>query len=360
MHCFLRRLALAALLFAAVNFALLPMASAATMVGPSWATKIVLYNASNADTLVMVVIQGKVHGADAPPQQGCPSDIRYLRWLDLNATAAPQPLVVFTNTSTGWFILKRGHKAQVFSTSVNPVTKQASYCMQGFNIAFQGVSASCPRTSMPYPVTAPGPTFNQNLQNVVPLPSQAFPLNGVNGFEGSINLSGLTGATAPYTFASAPESVDLTCLGGANSKMVMQITPPVGGPYWNYQAGGAGGGYVLYKTTAKFQNSWVKIIPNSQEGCDDNCVDPVTGLARPGVFPYGCTTCNAFPAPVLTCGSAATFANQFCAAKNFLPSGGGGNGCQLNRSALLTQTQKFGGTILVTYVGPLSPPANCP
>jgi hypothetical protein len=335
-----------------------PSSNAANLIGPTWATKIVLYNASPADTVVLVVIQGKVTGGNAAAQDGCPSDIRYLQYIDLTANTAPQPLTAFTNTTTGWFILKRGHSAQVYSNSVDPTTKLASYCLQGFNIGFQGISAHCPLTSMPFPNTTPGPNFNQDIETNVPQPSVTLPPNGVNGFEGSVNLTGLTNKI----FATAPESVDITCLGGANSKMSMQITPPVGGPYWYYNAGPKGGGTLNYKTTSTFANSWVKIINNSTAGCDDNCVDPKTGLARPGIFPYGCSICNAFPDPMPACGTKSspptgTYASQFCNAKNYLPSN---NGCQLNRNSLAGNGQKFGGTIQVTYLGPLAPPAKCP
>ena len=339
-----------------------PGVNAASLIGPNWATKIVLYNASPADAVVLVVVQGKAAPGDAVAQDGCPSDIRYLRYTDLTANGAPQSLTLFTNEATGWFTLKRGHSAQLYSTSVDPTTGIATYCLQGFNIAFQGISAHCPLTTMPFPNTTPGAKFNQDISSYTPQPAITLPPNGVNGFEGSVNLTGLTSGT----FLPAPESVDITCLGGANAKMTMQITPPVGGPYWVYNSGPKGGGTLAYKTTASFQNSWVKIINgNPAQGCDDNCVDPKTGLARPGVFPYGCSICNAFPDPAPACGvrisPSENYSSQFCGAKNYMPSSNGGNnGCQLNRNPLTSATQKFGGTIQVTYVGPLAPPAKCP
>ncbi|MBU6451789.1 MAG: hypothetical protein KGS72_08435 [Cyanobacteria bacterium REEB67] len=361
-----RLLALITVLIA-IGFLFSPVAQAAALVGPNWATKIVLYNASPADAVVLVVIQGKVHGGNAPAQDGCPSDIRYMRYVDLTANSTPQALTLFTNPSTGWFTLKRGHSAQVYSVSVNPNTKLQSYCIQGFNIGFQGQSAACPLVAMPFPNTTPGPQFNQDISAYPSHPAIAFPPNGVNGFEGSVNLTGLITNAGTTTYTPAPESVDITCLGGANSKMKMQITPPVGGPYWTYNSGPAAGGTLTYRTTANFQNSWVKIINgDTTKGCDDNCVDPKTGLARPGVFPYGCSICNAFPDPAPACGTkiapaTQNYASQFCGAKNLLPAPNPGqNGCQLNRSAVQGQLQKFGGTIQVTYVGPLSPPAVCP
>jgi hypothetical protein len=209
---------------------------------------------------------------------------------------------------------------------------------------------------MPFPVTKVGPTFNQVIL--------VSPPNGVNGFEGSINLTGIDATN--NTFAQAPESIDITCLGGANSKMTAQITPPVGGPYWTYNAGPKGGGTITYKSTSTMQNSWVKIVNGSTTaGCDDNCVDPRTGLARPGVFPYGCSICNAFPDPAPACGTKVSgggnYASQFCGAKNYLPAPNPGqNGCQFNRGPLANAGQKFGGTIKLIYYGPLTPPTTCP
>jgi hypothetical protein len=347
----------AAVLSALISLMLPPVVSASSVVGPSWATKMVFYNASNADVVVMAVIQGLATGNNAAAQDGCPTNIRDLRYIDLTANGQPTSLTMFTNTSKGWFTLKRGHSAQLLSTTIDPLTHQQTYCLQGFNIGFQGASAACPQTPMPFPVTTAGARFNQA--------TSVTPANGVNGFEGSVNMPGLiAGAFQPGT----QEAVDITCLGGANAKLQMQITPPVGGPYWNFQSGPAAGGTINYTTTATFQNSWVLIPPPpfTAVGCDDNCVDPKTGLARPGVFPYGCSQCNAFPDPHPACGVSASppvggYPSQFCAAKNLMPSPAGGHGCQLQRNPLLNQqVQKFGGTIQVTYLGPLAPPASCP
>jgi hypothetical protein len=357
-----RRASTLALIVAAVLNLILPtVAQAAAVVGPTWATKMLMYNASNADCVVLVVVQGKVTSGNAPPQEGCPSDIRLLRYLDLGATAGPQQLTVFTNTATGWFLLKRGHTVQMYSTSVNPLTGQPTYCLQGFNIGFQGQSAACPLLSMPFPNTTVGPQFNQDVSKYASPPAVTLPKNGVNGFEGSINLTGIESTTHVYT--PAPEAVDITCLGGANSKLTAQITPPAGGPFWTFQAGPKAGGNLTYTRTATFQNSWVKIVSgNPAAGCDDNCVDPRTGLARPGIFPYGCSTCNAYPDPAPPCGikQGKPYASQFCAARNFLPSPPGGEGCQLNRNAPTGTGQKFGGTIKLVYYGPITPPTTCP
>jgi hypothetical protein len=219
---------------------------------------------------------------------------------------------------------------------------------------------------MPFPNTKTGPQFNQDISKYTPQPAITLPPNGVNGFEGSINLTGLT--SGGTVFAQAPESIDITCLGGANSKMTAQIIPPVGGPYWTYNAGPKGGGTITYKSTTTMANSWVHIVNNAPtQGCDDNCVDPRTGLARPGVFPYGCSICNAFPDPGPACGvkgplpAQQNYSSQFCAAKNYMPSPNpGNNGCQFNRGPATGAGQKFGGTIKVIYYGPLAPPPKCP
>jgi hypothetical protein len=144
------------------------------------------------------------------------------------------------------------------------------------------------------------------------------------------------------------ETVDITCLAGANGTLVGQLIPPATGPFWSTNLGARGGGIKLFKTPTTFQNSWVDILG----GCDDNCLDPKTGLARPGVYPYGCSQCNEFPDIGPQC-TGKGYPAQFCAAKNGLP---WNNGCNFVRSPLVTGVQKFGGTFQVTYMGPLSPP----
>jgi hypothetical protein len=332
-----------------LSLALPLAASAYNVIGPAWATKMVFYNASNADCVVLVALSGNT--------AGCPQNVVPLRYVDFTANGAALPLTQFTNINKGWFLLKRGHTVQLYSTTVSSGSSTPNYCLDSFNIGFQGIGNTCPvngtsTATMNFPNSTPGPNFNQDVSKYTPIPAIAKPKNGTNGFEGSINL----------TTANAPESVDISCVNGANSKIQMQITPPVGGPYWTYNAGPQAGGNISYATTANFENSWLNVQPTGTTGCDDNCVDPKTGLARPGVFPYGCSICNHFPDPAPPCGGSG-YPAQYCAAKNFNQSPNpGSNGCQLNRSPLLgaplTQ-QKFGGTVLVTYYGPLTPPVKC-
>jgi hypothetical protein len=334
------------------------VASAASLIGPSWATKLVFYNGSNADVCILITV-GKSKAGNAAIQDGCPLNVGQLNYQDLSGGGL-RPLTMFQSPETGWFILKRGRKAQLVNRGVNPYSKQYNYCLQGLNIGFGGLPASnCPLTSVTIPNTKPGPAFNTPLTVVPP--------NGTNGFEMSINMPNQVNGQPS---SGANESIDLTCEAGASARVVMQATPPLGGPYWNYNGGPRAGGVVFYKGTTSFKNSWVKIVSDGMggiTGCDDNCVDPATGLPRPAVFPYGCSICNFYPDPDPQCRNfPAGNPGQFCSVNNGLPAN---NGCQLNRSPLnnnaiqpggIVQVQKFGGTVQINYMGPISPPASCP
>jgi hypothetical protein len=347
--------------------ALSPAPCEAAMIGPPWATKLVLYNLSNADTCVLITL-GQSGAGNAAIMDGCPSVATQVEYKDLTINGPLTPLTTFQSIGTGWFILKRGHKVQLIGTGVDPYSKLATYCLQGMNIGFGGLPASsCPLTSTIKPNTTPGPAFNSQVNFTPP--------NGTNGFELSVNLPSLI-TNVPQT--SAQESIDLTCEAGAMWRVGMTVTPPVGGPYWQYNAGVRGGGLLTYQSTFSSQNSYVKIVKDSVgniSGCDDNCVDPRTGLPRPGVFPYGCSACNINPDIKPQCkNTPATNPGQFCAVNNGLTSN---NGCQLNRSPANSLSitppppppppgsgtltlQKFGGTVQVNFFGPITPPAQCP
>lgn len=355
-----KTLAVAAILVFSFMLAPYMVASAASLIGPSWATKLVLYNGSNTDVCILVTV-GKSKSGNAAIQDGCPLNIGQLRYQNLSGSGGLRQLTMFQSPETGWFMLKRGQKAQLVSQGINKYTKQYNYCLQGLNIGFAGLPASsCPLTSVTRPNTTAGSAFNQ--------PITESPPNGTNGFEMSLNMpNSVNGAPS----SGANESIDLTCEAGANSRLVAQVTPPLGGPYWNFNGGPRAGGLVYYKTTYSFKNSWVKIETNGMGqvtgGCDDNCVDPATGLPRPAVFPYGCSICNLYPDPDSQCKNMpAGNPGQFCAVNNGLPAN---SGCQLNRSPLnnngiqpggIVQVQKFGGTVQINYMGPIAPPPSCP
>ncbi len=353
--------ALVAAIFLHLSFVQCPTAFAASVVGPDWATKLVFYNASNAT--VTVGITGSSNSAGTNQQDGCPvGSLKALSVYDLTAGTGPTPVTLFGSAGTkAWFQIPRGHQVQVVNTATSPYTKQQNWCMQGLNFGFGAFSAICPDTTganNPFPVTTVGPNFNQ--QTTFPVP------NGTNGFEATINLPGTIGGkivpAAMGLLSTTAESCDITCLAGANSAITAQYTPPAGGPFWTTTLGATGGGNVVLKTPFTTQNSWVNVPHPTGTGCDDNCVDPKTGLARPGVYPYGCSQCNNPHDPGPPCGSRAvpptgTYTSQICAAKNGLPFN---TGCLLQRSPLVPGVQKFGGTILVTYTGPLSPPTKCP
>jgi hypothetical protein len=339
---------LASLIVVALSWAWMPSASA--QIVRQGATTFLIYNASNADVPVMVTVPGLPCAAPCVQSDGCPTGtVAPIKWVDVTAHTQPKSLTLFGSPAEGWFILKRGHKAQLINMGYNPVTGKQSSCLQGVLVGFGQIGNSCPDfggSGTAFPDTTIGPNFN-NPTNTRKLP------NGSNSFEVTLNLPGtVNGATVVNTTAvPTPESVDISCVNGVNATLVGQLTPPAGGPYWTADLGPAGGGLKTYTSTAVFRNSWLNI----DKGCDDNCKDPKTGLARPGVFPYGCSQCNRNPDPAPPC--APHSPAQICAAQNMLAPN---NGCGFNRSPAIKGIQKFGGTVQVTYLGPLSPPSVCP
>jgi hypothetical protein len=330
-------------------------------------TQLIVYNQSNADVTCMVTVP-----ADCDPTKpcfqsdGCPTgSVSMLRIKNLTLNSPPAAMSQFTPVQ-GFFVLKRGHRVRIYNAGINPYTRLPSNCLQGMLIGFGQVPNSCPdgfSGGTAFPDSRPGPNFGNDVSPMIPLP------NGSNAFEVTLNLpgtvKGLTSVAAvgPHAGGPAPtaESIDISCVNGANAKMVGVLTPPAGGPYWVIDNGPAGGGLKSFKTATTFKNSWV----NYDKQCDDNCIDKVTRLARPGVYPYGCTQCNTVPDPgPPPCGSAAsgTVQNptpgtgQFCAAKNGLPPN---NGCGFNRGPVQAGVQKYGGTVQVNYLGPLTPPIAC-
>jgi hypothetical protein len=328
---------------------LITSASAEAQVGPRESTKLVFYNASNAD--VVVLCSHPALPTTGAQEDGCATgSVVYYKVIDLTENTGPQSLIMFQNPALGWFKLKRGHKVQFLNTAINPYTGSSNYCLQGTIFGFGQNSATCPDsvTGHPagFPDSKPGPNFGNLVVPPIPLP------NGSNGFEATLNLPGtIKGVKA----GGNQEAVDITCVNGANCTLSVQIVPPPGGPYWS---GAVGFGSQKSLTAPfTFKNSWVNI--NAK--CDDNCVDPNTGYARPGVFPYGCTQCNKPVDPAPPCVQNPNVPGQFCAAKNGLP---GNTGCQFARvpqgATANKQLQTFGGTIICTYLGPLAPPKTCP
>lgn len=306
------------------------------------ATRLIVYNASNADSTVLLAAQGAGALGD-----GCTKFAQDFLLIDL-ATRKPIVITTFQSQEQGWFILKRGVKAEVFNKRKNPYTGQQSPCLLGFNISFDAVK-TCPTgttgSNNTVPITTPGPTFNQPKSPLPNLP------NGGNIFEASLNLPSTVNGVLDT--GAQNEAVDISCVNGANSTLMMTLTPPTGGPYWGIDTGSFGGGIRQYKSTFSTRNSWVDIANQ----CDANCIDPATGTARPGIFPYGCTQCNVFPDPAPPCSG-----QQFCAAKNGLV---GNTGCQFQRAPIkvgnsLPPIVKFGGTVQCTFYGKLTPPGTCP
>lgn len=117
--------------------------------------------------------------------------------------------------------------------------------------------------------------------------------------------------------AGFQESADISCVNGASTTILMSLS---GGPNWNNGNGN--------NNVTSAQNSWVDIANST----DNNC-----GLT--GVFPYNltkCTTANG--------GACAPF-NPFCSNTQTL--------CALQRTP---NAIGYGGTVLLTFQGPLTPP----
>lgn len=312
------------------------------------ATTLILYNSYNQDVAVMVTVPAVPCAAPCVQSDGCPTGtVANIKWLDITANAQPASLVQFGTPASGWFILRRGHRVQLLNVGLNQITRKVSSCFQGVKIGFGQIGNQCPDAGgvfTSFPDTRPGPNFNNPVNPPIALP------NGSNSFECTINLPGtVNGATSVAgTAVPVAEAVDISCVNGANSLLQVTLTPPPGGPYWSTLLSTAQGGVKFYTSTTSFgPNSWVDI--NRRR--DDNCVDPRTGYARPGIYPYGCSQCNTFPDPAPPCKGAKVA--QICYARNGLPAN---NGCLFNRSPLVTGVQRFGGTMLVTYSGPAAPP----
>ena len=363
----IRLLALAAVMACiTVGFAF----QAKAQVGPASATKLVFYNASNADVAVAMSVPNFCLNSQACAQEdGCPTGtLQNVRYIDLTINAPPKMLTTFGAPTQGYFILKRGRRVQVLNVGINKYTGKQSACLQGVTFGFGKSPAVCPDTTAiglkksTFPIITPGPNFNKVVTVSAP--------NGTNGFEATINLPGtVNGQTriqdpgannnpaiypngVPTVAVPTGESMDITCVNGANCTLNVQVTPPATGPFWTPD-----GSSQPFRTTASFQNSWVDV----KNKCDNNCIDPRTGSARIGVYPYGCTECNVFPDKAPPCQGAGIANAQFCAARNGLPGRqGAGNGCKVNRSSLVAGAPVFGGTIQVNYLGPLSPPGTCP
>ncbi len=169
-------------------------------------------------------------------------------------------------------------------------------CLQGAIITFVTL-AQCPCNI--------GPPFNSVCTDPThPFggdPSLIFP-NGVNLAEATLNV------TAPHQ-----ETVDISCNQGANATISVQFTPG-SGPNWNNGAGN--------NNVTNIQNSWVDIKNRKDNNCN-----------LTGVFAYNLTNCNAGPD---ACPQGA-----FCSTASSL--------CNIQRLG-------SGGTVQVTYMGPLAPP----
>lgn len=139
--------------------------------------------------------------------------------------------------------------------------------------------------------------------------------NGVTAAECTLNPLG----------ANDQEGADISAVNGVNATLKMTYVNGVGRP-WNNGEGGDG-------NVQNIQNSWVRVSSNPQPSDDNNF-----GLS--GVFPYGATDCIRLVGPPV-CGGQQPYHPQTV------------RKCQVQRARL---NGKFGGTVTVSFLGPLSPP----
>ncbi len=137
--------------------------------------------------------------------------------------------------------------------------------------------------------------------------------NGVTGAEVTLN--------PPDPLAQ--EAADISCVNGANASILINYYPIVGSNNWNNGDGGE-------TNVTQIQNSWVDIA---------NQRDNNTTLS--GVFPYNCDDCVKIKGPI-PCGNYGIFlpppTERHCLVQRDSNSNG-----------------EFGGTVKITYLGPLSP-----
>jgi hypothetical protein len=278
---------------------------------PTSVTRLMITNATSTSPVLYLTLP------TSGTQDGCTTLISNISVLG-GVTSPRTPTQNGANTSQGFISLAPMTTYEIVSTENNPFPQGGApaeqNCLQGLTFTI-AAPPDCPVAGFP---------------------------NGINQFEATINLSG----TVSNNPVGHPEASDITCVNGANAIFQVTITAPVGDPMlWTYDATKtipAGG-------SVTSENSWVNVAGK----CDDNCSQVVGGVTtdRPWVYPFGCTQCNRLPDPAPPCG-------QFCAAQNGLPPN---SGCLVQRSPNgTTQTQEFGGTIAVNYVGPAIPPATCP
>lgn len=145
------------------------------------------------------------------------------------------------------------------------------------------------------------------------------------GVAGPPQPNGVTAAEATLNVASGQEAADISCVNGVNAKLLMDYDPGQGNT-WDDGKGPDGGGALDVR---HIENSWV----NFAAGQDDNC-------SRQGVFPYGATDCiRLVGSPV--CNNKPPFCVQ------------NKRRCQVQRDP---KNGGFGGSVKITYVGPLAPP----
>jgi len=324
---------------------------------PTSVTRVMITNATTASPYLVIT-------PGAGSQDGCAPGLASMGtpgYELINDTTSTVSYFTPAVNGKGQFQLPANSTLELVNTVLNPAPQGGApagqNCMQGLNLAIANSLTELPVILG----SVVGPS------GVASCPDPPAAPNGIDVFEAVLNLP----QTSNNGMTSSPgnEAIDLSCVNGANTIIEMTINAPASNTteLWQYDGTVTTPKTIAAGSSLSSQNSWVLVSPaNGGVGCDDNCVLPgatAPNLDRPWVYPYGCTFCNEYPdnnpSSPHPCGAVGVAGGgQFCAADNGLPNN---TGCGANRAPVTTniQTQKFGGTLLVTYLGPAMPPVNC-
>ena len=263
-------------------------------------TVVQVTNQNSASTAVEVWIKVQLPPAvNIWPREDCVYDV-----LELTVTGTAGNITIKAPFSpdheAGFFILPIGETVTIASTKPGGL-------LNGILISFVRES-QCPC----------GVHMTQGCSSDAPgLPGHDIP-NGVNAAELTLNI--------PISTPLMPEGADITCVNGANAKIQMNYDPGSGKNWYNGDLPSSD------RNVTQIHNSWVDIAKQQ----DNNST-------LSGVFPYNCTDCiDVINAP---CGNKLNFP-PFPTERH----------CQVGRDR--DPTNGFGGTVTITYLGPLAPPTT--
>jgi len=271
-------------------------------------TVVQVTNQNSASTAVEVWIKVQLPPAIYNwPRADCVFDV-----TELTVTGSDGPIAIqtpFPDREAGFFNLP-------FGETVTIASKKPVGLLNGVVISFER-EHGCPCGIGTDPTI-----FNQICsgdRNGTPgLPI----LNGVTAAELTLNTGSPLDTTKIFQ-----ETADISCVNGANATIRMNYDPGKGNKWNNGSWVGSN------QNVIQIQNSWVDIANQN----DDNST-------RSGVYPYSCDQCidtNSGP-----CGNGLHFGPFPTEAH-----------CQVMRDPI---NGEFGGTVTITYLGPLSPTTTPP